>query len=397
LSTRITGIRTQCATWELAEPQSFHGRTRRHYDNVIIHVDTDDGVTGTSYVWGLDPLDTRDDPEPPLVSFPGLLQANVKMLSPLVVDEDVFSTSKLWAKIQSRRVGGSRSGLAATAYAGIDMAMWDAVCKLTGQSLYKLLGAYGTNVPVYNAEMLELASGGTKEDYVEKALQIKSRGFKALKMYYGAMAEKVDLERIAAVRDAVGPEFGLMVDMVAIGKGLPDTLKRCRRLEEFDLLWIEDPFDEDDVNLHRQLADAIDTPIMIGERRWGMAGALELLDNHATDILAIEPKHHGGVTGSMKVAALAEAYGIPVTLHANPEIAANLMAALPNGLFMEYHPWWSTVLMETTLSINEDGTANPSELPGIGYTLKPHVTEQSFVYLGKWPSGEWHKAKSATA
>jgi hypothetical protein len=60
------------------------------------------------------------------------------------------------------------------------------------------------------------------------------------------------------------------------------------------------------------------------------------------------------------------------------------MASMPNGKFMEYMPWWSDPLMETTLTLNEDGTASPSELPGVGYTFKESVTEKPFTYLGKW-------------
>jgi L-alanine-DL-glutamate epimerase-like enolase superfamily enzyme len=383
MSSRIKAVRTQCASWELEEPQYLRGTEIlcQYYDNIIIHVDTEDGVTGTSYVWT---TGGRDDHEPPLTSAPGMIQLNVEALAPAVIGEDVFSTSKLWAKVQLFRVRGARHGLAAIAHAGIDMAMWDAMCKLSGQPLYKMLGACRTDVPVYNAEMFELANSGTAEQYVAKALDIKSRGFKAIKMYYGTVSEEAELERIGAVREAVGPDFGLMVDVAAHGAGLPQTLKFCRNLEQFNLIWIEDPFEEDDLDLHRQLAAEIDTPIMMGERRGGVPDALELLKNHCTDILSIEPMKYGGITGTMRAAAIAEAYGIPIAVHANPEVGAHFMASIPNGLFMEYMPWWSDPLMETTLTLNEDGTASPSEIPGVGYTFKENVTEKPFVYLGKW-------------
>jgi L-alanine-DL-glutamate epimerase-like enolase superfamily enzyme len=356
---RVTAVSTQVATTELENPIVIRGEGFRFYDNVVVHVDTDDGVRGSSYVWFGSGRHQRE-PEPN--SAASLLESVVAHVAPAVVGENVFAYNRVWDAVHRRHGQLGAGGLVSLAHSGIDMAIWDAIGKLTGQPIHRLLGAARESVPVYSSEMMEVWDG-TTEDWVAKALQLVGRGIKAMKMLIGLFAPEVDLERVAAVRAAVGPEIGLLVD-AASGWGYGEALHRCRQLEELGLVWIEDPMPLDDADKLARLCAEIDTPIATGERSFSVHQLRTLVERGSLDVLIFDPMRIGGVTGAARIAGLTQAFGIPLAIHAYSDLGANLIGAFPNGMMMEYLPWWGP-LMKSPFS-PEDGYGRPSTRPGLG-------------------------------
>lgn len=372
--TAVTAITTQVATFALDNPIVAGPRGTGFYDNVIVHVDVDEGVRGSSYVWVMDPRETRE-PAPDSAAF--LIESAIRNISGAVVGEDVFAYNRIWASVAARsfQLG---PGLVSIAHSGIDMALWDAIGKLTGQPLHRLLGASRPSVPVYSTELMEVWNRSV-EAHVAKARELVGRGITAMKMLYGRAPEGVDLERVAAVREAVGPDVGLMVD-VAGGWTFVEALRRCRQLEPFGLTWIEDPLPLESPQQLARLCAEIETPIATGERCFGLAQLQGLIEKQALDVLLFEPMRIGGITGAVRLAGMTLAAGIPIAPHAFSDLAVNLMSALPNGMIVEYLPWWGVLMQSPFMPVN--GVGVPSERPGIGIDFDLDALERLRTYPG---------------
>jgi len=137
-----------------------------------------------------------------------------------------------------------------------------------------------------------------------------------------------------------------------------------RRIEPYHLFWLEDPTTHDDYPGMARIADALTTPIAAGEYHYGIVPFRHLLEHRSIDIVMIDLLRVGGITQWMKVAGMAEAFNLPVVSHLVPEIHVHLVAAIPNGLTVEYMPW-TLNLYEQTPPIEGGQLVVPKE-PGLG-------------------------------
>ena len=137
-----------------------------------------------------------------------------------------------------------------------------------------------------------------------------------------------------------------------------------RRLAPFDLFWLEDVVAHDDFQGLARVADALTTPIATGEYHYGIVPFRHMLEARSVDIVMIDVLRAGGITQWMKIAAMAEAFNLPVVSHLLPEIHVHMMAAIPNGLTIEYMPW-SLRLFEETPAIADGQLVVPAK-PGLG-------------------------------
>jgi L-alanine-DL-glutamate epimerase-like enolase superfamily enzyme len=147
-----------------------------------------------------------------------------------------------------------------------------------------------------------------------------------------------EVERIRLIRDAVGPDTTLMVD-INQRWSVHEAISIGRRVEELGLAWLEDPTAHNDYQGLATIADALTTPICAGEYLYGIEPHRQTMTQHSVDIVMIDLFRVGGVTQWMKVAGMAEAFNRPVASHLLPEIHVHLVAAVPNGLVVEYMPW----------------------------------------------------------
>lgn len=252
--------------------------------------------------------------------------------------------------------------LSSTALAAIDVALWDLAGKRTETPLYVLLGGAKTRVPVYNthvgwlnrplAKMLELSREAVRRD-----------GFRALKLKVGKDDPHEDRERVARVRETVGAQVKLMIDANQSWT-LDEAVPRLKLLEEYELVWIEEPLLATDIAGLKALGRYTKIARAGGESLYAPANFFDSVRRGALDILQPDVARVGGITNALKVCHLAQTANLRVAPHVAPELSVSIAAAVPNSMFIEWIPQMEPVL-KTRVRL-EDGHAIPSEAPGHG-------------------------------
>jgi len=223
-------------------------------------------------------------------------------------------------------------------------------------------------VPTYIAGGYYEEGKGLKELAAEMETNLKM-GARAVKMKIGGAPIKEDVERVRVVRQTVGPDVRLMVDANCAYRYY-EAIQIAHRIEEYDIFWFEEPVAPDDYEGHRKVAEATIIPIATGENEYTRYGFRDLIEHHSAAILNADAKILGGVTEYMKVAALAQAHDLDVAPHGSQEIHIHLVAAIANGLILEFYPEAVDPLhasvLQHPLTVNADGTVSPPEVPGAG-------------------------------
>jgi mandelate racemase len=252
-------------------------------------------------------------------------------------------------------------GLALSAVAGLDIALWDVLAQAAGLPLARLLGGTLDPVPAYNSNGLGLIPPETAGD---EALELLAEGgFTALKVRVGRDRAADDLRAVRRVRDAVGSDVSLVADYNQ-GLALGDALERCRALDAEGLTWIEEPLRYDDLDGHARLAHDISTPVMLGENFYGPRAMLAAIQAQACDLVMPDLMRIGGVTGWLQAAALADSTGLPMSSHLYPEVSAHLLRVTPTRHWLEWQDWADPVLARPFEV--RDGLLHPPDVPGTG-------------------------------
>ena len=352
---RISDLRTVMLSIPTEKTVASNARS---VNCVLVFLQTDEGVTGESLLatWG----DKRLD----------LINSLVASLKAGLLGENPFYRERIWQKVLGEIRSLGQMGLSRLAISAIDRACWDIVGKATGKPLHHLLGACREEVPVYMSGFWPYQS---IEELTAEARQSVKEGFRAMKMRIGRLPMEEDVERVRAVREAIGPEVDLMAD-VNQRLNVEQAVRLGRRLEEFNLRWLEEPVPAHDLEGCARVAAALDTPIAIGENESDRYGFRRILEMKAADVLMPDLARIGGFTEFLKVAHMAEAYDVPVSPHIYPEQSLQLMGSLPNAIYLEYMPWFSPLYLETIQIRN--GKALLPQKPGIGFTFDPEAIER---------------------
>jgi L-alanine-DL-glutamate epimerase-like enolase superfamily enzyme len=213
------------------------------------------------------------------------------------------------------------------------------------------------------------ASGGlwvslSIEELVLEAKQFVDSGFTAMKMRIGKPRIEEDVERVAAVREAIGDHIELMVDANQ-GFTVDHAIRLGRKLEDFNLVWFEEPVPAYDLEGSARVAEALDIPIASGETEYTRYGFRQMIEMKAADILMPDLGRVGGITEFLKVAHMAEAFDIPVSPHIFSEQSLQIMGSIPNGAYLEHIPWYAP-LYTSGLNLKE-GQIEVSRQPGLGF------------------------------
>jgi len=314
---------------------------------VLVDLLTEEGVTGSSYVFC---------PTPVVLGPVARLLSN---LAPLI-EGDPLAPVAIERKLQKTfRLLGPQ-GLTAMAVAGIEMAAWDALAKACGLPLARLLGGEPREVPAYNSCGLGLIGA---ERACEEAAELAAPGFEAVKVRLGYPTVNTDVEVVRAAKAAVGDDVALMSDYNQ-SLSVAEAEGRAAALEGEGLYWIEEPTRADDYSGHARLRRGSKTPIQIGENWWGPHDMAKSVEAGASDYAMADAMKIGGVTGWLRAAALAETAGLPLSSHLFPEISAHLLAVAPTGHWLEYVDWANPIL-EKPLDV-KDGYASVTDTSGIG-------------------------------
>jgi len=301
------------------------------------------------------------------------LKSALEEFGELVKGEDPLHTEQVTAKLRAASAPCGPSGVAALAISAIDIALWDIRGKAFGVSLAGLLGGLRDRVPAYASGALTRT---TPTDKLERAAAaLVEKGYRQIKtqMAVEGLNAAQEVERIRLIRDAVGPDTNLMVD-INQRWGVHEAISIGRRVEELRLGWLEDPTRCDDYQGLAKIADALTTPICAGEYLYGIEPHRQTMTYHSVDIVMIDLLRVGGITQWMKVAGMAEAFNKPVASHLLPEIHVHLVAAVPNGLVVEYMPW--TWRLFDNPPMPEKGEIKVPTEPGLGLKFAPDLFEK---------------------
>jgi mandelate racemase len=324
---------------------------------LLIDLETEEGVTGRSYLWSY---------------MPGVMPAIAAMLK--VVEEAVkgqpVEPRDLWNKLAQRFALIGVQGIIRMAVAGFDMAAWDAVALAGNVPLATLVGGRPEPVIAYNSCGLGLMAPDKVADEAEKLL---AGGFGAVKLRLGYATLEEDLAAVHAVRARIGDEVMLMVDYNQ-ALDVAEALARGRALDHEDIYWLEEPVRHDDYAGYARLKRELKTPIQIGENfslPFGMEAALAA---DATTYVMPDLERIGGVTGWLRAAELAKAHGIKMSSHLFPEISAHLMTATPTRHYLEYVDWADRIVCDPLKIV--DGKAVVPERPGNGLVWDQKAVER---------------------
>jgi mandelate racemase len=300
---------------------------------LLIDLDTEEGVTGRSYLW---------------CYFPAAIPAIAHILREVehVIKGDRVAPADLWSKLNERFALIGVQGIVRMAMSGFDVAAWDALAIAANLPLATLIGSVPKNIPAYNSCGLGLMTPYKVADEAEKLL---AGGFRALKLRLGYPTLRDDLAALRAVKKRVGDEVAVMVDYNQ-ALSLTQALERGRALDQEGIYWLEEPIRHDDYAGNATLVRELATPIAA----------------QAADYVMPDLERIGGVTGWLRAAALAAAHRIEMSSHLFPEASAHLLAATPTCHFLEYVDWADKIVEEPLQIV--DGFAVVPQRPGTGIT-----------------------------
>jgi L-alanine-DL-glutamate epimerase-like enolase superfamily enzyme len=328
------------------------GRETREF--VTLDLGTDAGVEGIGLTFFGGPLTKA-------------LREAVEALGALTIGENPLHVEAIVAKLRRATSGAGPGGIFTLALSAIDLALWDIKGKALQQPLCTLLGGHRERVPTY-------ASGALMRphpmDYLAEAgPRLVGMGFRQMKTQLGAEPTVGrEVERIRVLRQAIGDDIDLMCDINQLWD-VNQAIDIGRRVEPYHLFWLEDVVAHDDYQGLARVADALTTPICAGEYHYGIRPFRHMLEARSIDIVMIDLLRVGGITQWMKVAGMAEAFNLPVVSHLIPEMHVHLIAAIPNGLTVEYMPW--TLCLFTETPALENGQLVVPKKPGLGLEFDP--------------------------
>ncbi len=324
---------------------------------LTVQIMTDDGIEGIG-----------------ITTFGGKIVRTLKTaleeFGELIKGDDPLRTEQVTAKLRAASASCGPGGIATLAISAIDIALWDIRGKAFGQPLARLLGGLRDRVPAYASGALTRT---TPTDKLERAASaLVEKGYTQIKtqMAVEGLTAAQEVERIKLIRDAVGPSVNLMVD-INQRWSVHEAISIGHEIEELRLGWLEDPAAHNDYQGLAEIARALATPICAGEYLYGIEPHRQTLAHHSVDIVMIDLVRAGGVTQWMKIASMAEAFNRPVASHLLPEIHVHLIAAIPNGLVVEYMPW--TWRLFENPPIPDKGVMTVPTGPGLGLKFAPDL------------------------
>ena len=343
---------------------------------LALRVETDASVTG-EYV-----LSTSTSP------------GQIHTYADYLIGRDALARERHWSEIKRGLRKYDRMGIGP-----LDIALWDIEGKLREAPIHELLGTYRTELPAYASTYHADDAGGldSPEAYATFAEECRDLGYGGFKIHgwggseAGRSVEK-EVETIQAVGERVGDDMDLMTDPACELETFADALAVGRACDEQGFFWYEDPFRDAGTSqhAHRKLRDRLDTPILQTEHIRGLEPTTDFVANGATDFVRADPEYDAGITGAMKLAHIAEGFGIDVEYHAPGPAHRHCMAATRNSNYYEMAlvhpaaqlpapPVYQGDYEDSLEAVEPDGTVAVPDDPGLGVTYDWDYIESEAV------------------
>jgi len=339
----------------------------RHH--LIVEVVTDEGITGLGEGVG----DAR------------LIQ---KILSGSMVEQvlglDPMNIEAVRSKLIDSGVYMEQKGSVICAASAIEMACWDIKGKALNVPVYQLLGGlYRDKIEAYASDIYWEKDPKRME---ENASRVKSLGYQTIKAHLGCKSPEEDTLRVQALRDAIGPDTGLMIDLNG-GYNKLQAFKAVKLWEPYDLTWLEEPVSPNQIDCLADLRSRTSMPIAAGENEFRMYGFKQLFDKTAVDVAMPDIGRAGGIQEVRNICALAQSYGILVSPHNYSSgillgATIQLMASVPNAHLLEIDTSDNAVYQELLIEPLEieKGFVRVPQFPGLGVKLDNEVLKKYSVH-----------------
>jgi L-alanine-DL-glutamate epimerase-like enolase superfamily enzyme len=388
---RISDIRTIAVEVNLKQTVFDANYTMATKPALLVEVHTDEGLIGlgeAAHFGG------------PMASTAQVIEHELK---PYLVGEDPNDIERLWERMHRRAYKHARGGIVIAAISGIDIALWDLRGKMANMPVWRLLGGYRKRVPAYATGGFYAEGKGVCELVAEMQSYVNA-GFRAVKMKVGRNSDiemsalrasnergvaevslATDIERVAAVRDAIGPDIRLAVDANGAWD-VATAVKMGRAMEPFDIYWYEEPVWPDDVDGSREVAEKTSIAIAGYETcSYGIVDFARYISARAVHFVQPDVAWAGGLTESLKIAHLAQAANLPIAPHIHGSAVAvaaglHLLGAVRNGSMAETvfpaHELMTDLVREPLNLDPASGEIELSERPGLGIELDAETVER---------------------
>ena len=344
-------------------------------DAFIVKVHTDEGIVG------IGESDTSPTVARAFVEAP-MSHGTSNGLKRIILGENPLEIQKLWDKMywDSNYIG--RRGIGIHAMSAIDIALWDIASQYYGKPIYELLGgkrrdrisAYGTFIPVYPAE-------GNRE----LVRNLKAQGYRSLKFGGGPFGSDPDrdLEILSVIRDEVGDDFQLQVDVAGMWLTYDHALEMIEKIRPFNMNWVEEPIMQDDLEGYSKLAGIEGVNISGGETLTTRYEFEEFMSKSDADIVQPDITRCGGISEMMVISRMAEEKGkklVPHGFSTGILLAATVqfLAAARGGDLIEYSQSTSPLFKDLVKNMIpfEDGYVRVPDTPGLGIQLDEELIEK---------------------
>jgi L-alanine-DL-glutamate epimerase-like enolase superfamily enzyme len=363
---KITNVRTELLRVPLKQRTITDSQsTVEAVEFLRVGLETDDGIVG----WGMNWSYT-----------PGLIAAKVcvdENYAPLLAGTDPEKRKQIVSDCYYSNHFVGRLGASLVGLSAVEFALWDIACKAAGLPLWRYLGPCRERVKAYSTD------GGwlswSEDELVRDTTRLVERGFDAVKIKLGRPDPREDLQRVAAVRRAIGPNVRLMTD-VNCAWTLPTAKYWGARLAEHEVFWLEEPMHPFDTRAHAQLAQAISVPVAVGETLYTKTQFRDFIEAGAVQIVQADATKLSGVDEWLEVAALAHAYNLPVVPHTNVQhkLHVQLAAVAPAAMMVENCYESIADIWEEPIAVN-DGYYELPQAPGLGLEIRRSVVEETRV------------------
>lgn len=337
-----------------------------HFELITVELTTSHGDTGVGY------------------SYTGgrgghaIAEVVEREFVPQLIGVDPDRIAAIWAHLERTVHYVARGGIVSFALSAVDIALWDLKLRRLGVSLWRYIGGGSTRARCYRGG---IDLGYSLEELVASVRGYQEDGHTAVKIKVGQETLKEDVERVAAVRAAIGPDCTLMVD-ANMAWSAAQAVRAARAFARYEVHWLEEPTQPGDWSAYARIRREGGLPLAQGENLHTLEEARHAIGVAGIDFPQPDASNCGGITSWLKVAALAEAHGLPVCSHGMQELHVSLVGGVANSGWVEIHSFPIDEYTTRGRVVVAGGYAQPPDVPGTGVEFNWEKLEPHRVALG---------------